>query len=119
MRIIGIGPKETFFIGELSPDMPAEKMGLEVGDQPIAIDGQTIHSFYQVVDYLSQTDNNQTIAFTVRKGGEQGPEKTYDIVPVEKEIASGTSIISRKLIWIHSRHKTITTYPNPSSDCTS
>jgi regulator of sigma E protease len=113
MRIIGIGPKETFFIGELSPDMPAEKMGLEVGDQPIAIDGETIHSFYQVVDYLSQTENNQSIAFTVRKGGEKGPEKTYDLIPVEKEIADGTSVISRKLIGFTPKFKTITTYPNP------
>jgi regulator of sigma E protease len=113
MRIIGIGPKETFFIGELSPDMPAEKMGLEVGDQPIAIDGKTIHSFYQVVDYLSQTENNQSIAFTVRKGGDKGPEKTYDLIPVEKEIADGTSVISRKLIGFTPKFKTITTYPNP------
>ena len=113
MRIIGIGPKETFFIGELSPDMPAEKMGLEAGDQPVAIDGNTIHSFYQVVDYLSQTENNQSIAFTVRKGGEKGPEKTYDLIPVEKEIADGTSVISRKLIGFTPKFKTITTYPNP------
>ena len=113
MRIIGIGPKETFFIGQLSPDMPAEQMGLEVGDQPIAIDGKTIHSFYQVVDYLSTTENNQSIAFTVRKGGEKGPEKTYDLIPVEKELANGTALITRKLIGFTPEFKIITTYPNP------
>ena len=113
MRIIGIGPKETFFIGELSADMPAEKIGLEVGDQPIAVDGQTIHSFYQVVDYLSKTEDNQSIAFTVRKGGENGPEKTYNLIPVEKEIANGTSVTSRKLIGFTPKFKIITTYPNP------
>ena len=113
MRIIGIGPKETFFIGQLSPDMPAEQIGLEVGDQPIAIDGKTIHSFYQVVDYLSTTENNQSIAFTVRKGGEKGPEKTYDLIPVEKELANGTALITRKLIGFTPEFKIITTYPNP------
>ena len=113
MRIIGIGPKETFFIGDLSADMPAEKIGLEVGDQPIAVDGQTIHSFYQVVDYLSKTEDNQSIAFTVRKGGENGPEKTYNLIPVEKEIANGTSVTSRKLIGFTPKFKIITTYPNP------
>ena len=113
MRIIGIGPKETFFIGELSADMPAEKIGLEVGDQPIAVDGQTIHSFYQVVDYLSKTEDNQSIAFTVRKGGENGREKTYNLIPVEKEIANGTSVTSRKLIGFTPKFKIITTYPNP------
>lgn len=113
MRIIGIGPKQTFFIGELNSSMPGQKIGLEVGDQPIAIDGQTIHSFYQVVDYLSQTDNNQSIAFTVRKGGEKGPEKTYNIIPVEKENADGKSFTSRKLIGFTPKFKTVTTYPNP------
>ena len=45
IRVIGIGPQETFFIESLEPDMPAVKAGLEVGDQPIRIDNQKIHSF--------------------------------------------------------------------------
>ena len=49
--------------------MPAMKMGLEVGDQPTAMDGQVIHSFYQIVDYLEKTEDNQSVALTVRKGG--------------------------------------------------
>lgn len=113
MRIIGIGPKETFFIENLSPDMPALKAGLEVGDQPVAIDGQTIHSFYQVVDYLSHTEDNQSIAFTVHKGGENGPEKTYDLIPIEKELTSGTAVTTRKLIGFAPKFKIVTTYPNP------
>ena len=115
MRIIGIGPKETFFIGDLTPDMPAKKMGLEVGDQPTAIDGQVIHSFYQVVDYLEKTEDNQSVALTVRKGGESGMEKTYDLTPVKKEIAVGSSVTTRKLIGFTPKFKTITTYPNPIS----
>ncbi|MBL6827363.1 MAG: site-2 protease family protein, partial [Opitutales bacterium] len=43
----------------------------------------------------------------------KGPEKTYDLIPVEKEIADGTSVISRKLIGFTPKFKTITTYPNP------
>jgi regulator of sigma E protease len=113
MRIIGIGPKETFFIEDLSKDMPAQKAGLGVGDQPIAIDGQPIHSFYQLVDYLSQTENNQSIAFTVRKGGENGVEKTYDLIPIEKEFTVGTTVSTRKLIGFAPKFKTVTTYPNP------
>ena len=68
MRVIGIGPEETFFIEELTPDMPAIKAGLEIGDQPYAMDGQRIHSFSQLIDLLKKTDSNQSIAFTVRKG---------------------------------------------------
>ncbi|MBT5716138.1 MAG: PDZ domain-containing protein, partial [Opitutae bacterium] len=44
IRIIGIGPKETFFIKELQPDMPAIKAGLEKGDQIVAVDGNKIFS---------------------------------------------------------------------------
>ena len=115
MRIIGIGPKETFFIGDLTPDMPAQKIGLEVGDQPTAIDDQVIHSFYQVVDYLEKTEDNQSVALTVRKGGENGTEKTYDLTPIKKEIAVGSSVTTRKVIGFSPKFKTITTYPNPIS----
>ena len=50
MRVIGIGPEETFFIGELSPDMPAVEAGLQVDDQPISLNGNAIHSFSQLVN---------------------------------------------------------------------
>lgn len=113
MRVIGIGPEETFFIEELTPDMPAIKAGLEIGDQPYAMDGQRIHSFSQLIDLLKNTDSNQSIAFTVRKGGENGPEKTYDIIPVEKELAVGASLVSRKLIGFRPVGKSVITYPNP------
>ena len=113
MRVIGIGPKETFSIGELTPDMPAQKIGLEVGDQPVAIDGQAILCFYQVVDYLEKTEENQSISLTVNKGGEDGEEKTYNLVPVRKDLVEGTTIKSRKLIGFVPKFKTITTYPNP------
>ena len=49
IRVIGIGPKETFFIGELSPDMPAQQVGLQTGDQPVSLNDQIIHSFSQLV----------------------------------------------------------------------
>ena len=71
MRVIGISPKETFFIGELSPDMPGETAGLEPGDQPLSIDGLPIHSFHSLVDYLEALEANATVALTVRKGLEQ------------------------------------------------
>ena len=38
----------------LSEDMPAVKAGLEVGDQPVSIDGAKIHCFSQLQDYLEK-----------------------------------------------------------------
>ena len=113
IRYIGIGPKETFFIDSLEPDMPAINAGLEVGDQPVRIDGQEIYSFAQLVSYLSSTEANQTISFTVRKGGEKGEEMTYQLSPVEKEIGEGSEATTRKLIGFRPKAKIITTYPNP------
>lgn len=113
IRYIGIGPKETFFIDSLEPDMPAINAGLEVGDQPVRIDDQEIYSFVQLVSYLSSTEANQTISFTVRKGGENGEEMTYQLSPVEKEIGEGSEATTRKLIGFRPKAKIITTFPNP------
>ena len=113
IRIIGIGPEESFFIESLQPDMPAIQAGLEVGDQPVQIDGQKIHSFSQLVTYLSNIDANKSVAFTVLKGGEKGREQTYDLSPVEKEMVMGTTTVTRKLIGFRPKAKITTTYPNP------
>ena len=113
IRVIGIGPKETFFIGELSSDMPAEKAGLQVGDQPIRMNGQPLHSFSQLVDLLNRTDLNQSLTLTVRKGGERGPEQSFRLSPVEKEILVAGVPTTRKLIGFRPDFKIVTTYPNP------
>jgi len=113
IRIIGIGPKETFFIKELQPDMPAVKAGLEPGDQILSVDGNKIFSFAHLVDYLMKVKDEQEIALTVRKGGESGIEQTYNLIPIVKEIKIGDSVSKRKLIGFSPEFKSITTYPNP------
>ena len=57
IRIIGVGPKETFFIKDLQPDMPAITAGLESGDQLLSVDGNKIFSFAHLVDYLRKLEN--------------------------------------------------------------
>ena len=113
IRIIGIGPKETFFIKELQPDMPAVKAGLEPGDQILSVDGNKIFSFAHLVDYLMKVKDDQEIALTVRKDGESGIEQTYNLIPIVKEMKIGDSVSKRKLIGFSPEFKSITTYPNP------
>ncbi|MDG1173950.1 MAG: RIP metalloprotease RseP, partial [Opitutales bacterium] len=115
MRVIGIGPKETFFIGELSPDMPAIEAGLQVGDQPISMNGEVIHSFSQLVYMLEKTDNNKSVSLVVRQGGERGPERTIELFPVEKKMVVAGVPIIRRLIGFRPEFKVVTTYPNPLS----
>ena len=113
MRVIGIGPKETFFIGELSPDMPGVQTGLQVGDQPVTLNGNQIHSFIHLVHMLEKVDQNKSISLTVRRGGENGPERTFEIIPVEKEILVAGVPSIRKMIGFRPKFKIVTTYPNP------
>ena len=112
-RIIGIGPRETFFVEELSPGLPGEAAGLEKGDMPLAIDGQQILSFRFLIDYLDKLEENASVAFTVSKGGEDGPMKTYTLTPSVKEIEQGDEMVKRTLIGFRPKQKIVTTYPNP------
>ena len=113
IRVIGIGPKETFFIGELSPDMPAQQAGLQTGDQPVSLNGQIIHSFSQLVYMLEKVKKDESVSLTVRRGGEYGNERTFSLVPVEKEILFAGVPSVRKMIGFRPEFKIVTTYPNP------
>ena len=113
IRVIGIGPKETFFIGELSPDMPAQQVGLQTGDQPVSLNGQIIHSFSQLLSMLEKVKKDESVSLTVRQGGEHGNERTFSLVPVEKEILVAGVPRLRKMIGFRPEFKIVTTYPNP------
>ena len=132
MREIGIGPKHTFFIAELSKGMPGEKVGLEKDDQPVSIDGIEIHSFRFLYDYLQEREANETVSLTVRKGGEKGAQETYAIQLAEREQQVGIKYVEKKVffglftskeaqpvmgktkvIGFSPQFKIVTTYPNP------
>ena len=132
MREIGIGPKHTFFIAELSKGMPGEKVGLKKGDQPVSIDGTEIHSFRFLYDYLQEREANETVSLTVRKGGEKGAQETYAIQLGESEQQVGIKYVEKKVffglftsrdaqpvmgktkvIGFKPQFKIVTTYPNP------
>ena len=112
MRMIGIGPKEIFFVGALREGMPAGKAGMNEGDQLWAVDGNRLHSFRGLQDYI-QEHGDRAIAVTVKKGGEDGPLETYQIQPVEDTIETSSGKVTMKLIGFERKLKNITTYPNP------
>lgn len=112
-RVIGIQPEGNFTIDILSEDMPAIKAGLEAGDQPIAIDGNKLHCFSQLQHYLRKTDDNQSVSLTVLKGGKKDDERTYSLIPIEKEVDVRGVPTPIKLIGFIPKANVITTYPNP------
>ena len=65
IRIIGIGPKETFFIDELQPDIPISFCGK--GDQLLSVDGNKIFSFAHLVNYLMKLEDGLAILFAYMK----------------------------------------------------
>ena len=93
--------------------MPAQKAGLETGDQLVSMDNETIFSFAQLVTNLENKELGREVNLTVRKGGEGGLEKTYALTPVEKEILEAGVPNTRRLIGFRPQFKIVTTYPNP------
>ena len=75
----GWAPKESkVVITDLQPDMPAEKAGLEEGDQIVALDGKPVPALAAMVQSL-ETSKDKPIAITVLRDGEQ---KTFTVQPV-------------------------------------
>ena len=55
--------------------MPAIEAGLKVGDQPISLNNQTIHSFSHLVSLLEKVDHNKSVSLVVHQGGERGQKR--------------------------------------------
>lgn len=79
MGMAGWAPKEPCVcITDLQPGMPAEKAGLKVGDDIVALDGKPVPALGSMVETLKQTQN-QPITLTVRRKGEL---KNFTLQPV-------------------------------------
>jgi regulator of sigma E protease len=75
----GWSPKQPCVcITDLQAGMPAQKAGLKVGDEILALDGKPVPALAAMVASLKQTQDNP-IALTVRRGGEI---KTFTVRPV-------------------------------------
>ena len=72
-------------VGILLPNSPAQRAGLQLGDQILAIDGQTYTSGDAIVKKIHQSAN-VPIALTYRRHGET---KTLDITPYKANNGHG------------------------------
>jgi regulator of sigma E protease len=78
----GWAPKESkVVITDLQPDMPAEKAGLEEGDQILALDGKPVVALGSMVESL-EISKDKPITLTVLR---KGQDKTFTIQPVLSE----------------------------------
>jgi regulator of sigma E protease len=75
----GWAPKENkVMITDLQPDMPAEKAGLQEGDEILALDGKPLPALAAMVESL-EVSKDKPIAITVLRKGQQ---KTFTVQPV-------------------------------------
>lgn len=79
--IIGIMGTATTTIGSIQKDMPAAEAGMMAGDRIVAIDGEEVDSWQEIVLSIRETDKERN--FTVERDGEQltlaaAPDKSAD-----------------------------------------
>jgi len=131
LRSLGILPAEELYIGQIFKNSPAQKAGVQRGDQIVAINGDEISTFYEF-GQLTKNNGTTPVDLTLRRDGEQ---ITYNIAPQEVIIDKEGTIqpmlgfgLAPKLITIHQdpitqivdaaalAWRTLSSLVNPNSD---
>ncbi len=64
----GLLPPVPAVIGDVHPDSPADNASLEANDSVIAINGETVHSFFHLSAIINDQDANQhPFSFTIKR----------------------------------------------------
>ena len=58
----------TTTIGEVATGLPAEEAGIKAGDEIVAVDGQQVDSWQDVITLISQTENEEMVLTVDRDG---------------------------------------------------
>jgi regulator of sigma E protease len=93
---LGCVPDQPNVITELEPGMPAEKVGLRVGDVITAVNGQPVKAIAQMIQVL-QHSKDQPVDITVQRGTET---LTFKMTPVATPMEGSQE--SRYRVGIHS-----------------
>lgn len=81
-------PQVKAIVGEIRQGMPAEKAGLQQGDQIVAIDDEPIELWEQMYDKVT-TSKGKTLKFTIQRGDET---LIKQITPVEVKDEATVSV---------------------------
>ena len=86
-------------VGSVYPETPAAEAGLEPGDRIVAIDGESVSHFRQVVGTVSEAYNQQ-LTLTVERSGER---KKLQVTPEKKSSTDflGLNDRTRGMLGIH------------------
>jgi regulator of sigma E protease len=106
MGFAGWVPKEpSVTVTDLEKGMPAEKAGMQVGDEILTVDGQPIPALEAMIETLKRTQD-KPIPITVRRDGQQ---KTFTLQPVLADIPGQRE--KRYRVGIQSLQMKVTTLP--------
>jgi regulator of sigma E protease len=84
MGFAGWVPKEpSVTVTDLEKGMPAEKAGMQIGDEILSVDGQPIPALEAMIETLKRTQD-RPIQIVVRRNGEL---KTFTVQPVLADMA--------------------------------
>lgn len=70
LQALGLAPVQEAVVGVLSPGMPAQQAGLQVGDRILAVDGQNIASWYDLKVIIQRAEGNSQ-EFLVERNGQR------------------------------------------------
>jgi len=70
MQGLGLMPDLAARIGGTAPGLAADQAGIEVGDQILRIDGQAVHSWYDLRELIQQTQGEPVDVLVGRDGRE-------------------------------------------------
>jgi len=82
-------PTNEPIIGEIQPETPAVETQLETGDRVVAIDGENMSTWNEMV-LTVQESPNETLEFEVEKTN--GEVVTEDITPAATDVGDGTEV---------------------------
>jgi regulator of sigma E protease len=106
MGFAGWVPKEpSVTVTDLEKGMPAEKAGMQVGDEILTVDGQPIPALEAMIETLKRTQD-KPIQITVRRNGQQ---KTFAVQPILSDIPGQRE--KRYRVGIQSLQMKVTTLP--------
>ena len=103
---LALDQRKHFSLVNYHPICLLQQAGLQTGDQPVSLNGQIIHSFSQLVYMLEKVKKDESVSLTVR-GREYGNERTFSLVPVEKEILFAGVPSVRKMIGFRQNLKSL------------
>ena len=107
LRSMGLLPEEELFVGQIYKNSPAQKAGIKIGDQILAVSGAAIHSYHDYATKLEEIGAKPLELKVLRAGKELSFNMTPEKVKIDK--AGDT----QEMIGVELEPKVIIEHPDP------